>query len=207
MQGNPASRWGTAPGGIRTPDRRIRNPLLYPTELRRNTDKITTYAKSSAGAMFLGRVSLYPKPADPARRSRANGKNKPIRNDPNKTGSTATPNRYGQERRQYGVVDRFDVGTTEHEHEVRLRPWRVVGRQDSRRLPSRQTAAVRGHRGMLQPQSLLPAVRDTSVGDGRSRSGSDVHASRHASVIDEVSLSLTNILYRSPQASVMLQQS
>ena len=28
-----AELW-TAPGGIRTPDRRIRNPLLYPTELR-----------------------------------------------------------------------------------------------------------------------------------------------------------------------------
>ena len=35
-----------APGGIRTPDQRIRNPLLYPTELRAQRYRSASYVKA-----------------------------------------------------------------------------------------------------------------------------------------------------------------
>ena len=42
----------TTPGGIRTPDRRIRNPLLYPAELRAQVSHLSIVASSLGLSMY-----------------------------------------------------------------------------------------------------------------------------------------------------------
>ncbi len=54
---------GNAPGGIRTPDRRIRNPLLYPTELRaQNVGEMASRRSLQPTILFRTTVAIRPTP-------------------------------------------------------------------------------------------------------------------------------------------------